>query len=257
VIERIEDADRPAEDRRVALRSALVRDRGYWSPSLDDLLRFDPGFFECAARVIGHPWRRGVLDAKTKELILLAIDAAVTNRNGAGACEHVRQALACGATPQQVLEVLQLVSTIGIHACTTAVPILIDELNEAGQAIDNTELSGERLQLKAEFVEKRGYWNEFWDGVLRLDPQFFAAYSALSAHPWETGTLEPKVRELIYTAFDASATHLYEPGLRQHIRNALASGATGAELMEVLELASGIGVDGFALAASALDDTET
>ena len=57
------------------------------------------------------------------------------------------------------------------------------------------------------------------------------------------------MRELIYTAFDASATHMFEPGLRQHIRNALALGATREELMEVLELASGIGVQAFGVAA--------
>jgi alkylhydroperoxidase/carboxymuconolactone decarboxylase family protein YurZ len=64
---------------------------------------------------------------------------------------------------------------------------------------------------------------------------------------------------LIYTAFDASATHMYQPGLRQHIRNALALGATGPEIMEVLELASGIGVEAMVLAAPALieDDVAT
>jgi alkylhydroperoxidase/carboxymuconolactone decarboxylase family protein YurZ len=51
-----------------------------------------------------------------------------------------------------------------------------------------------------------------------------------------------KVKELIYTAFDASATHMYVPGLRQHIENALAYGATPAEVMEVFELASTIGI---------------
>ena len=64
--------------------------------------------------------------------------------------------------------------------------------------------------------------------------------------------LEPKVKELIYTAFDCSATHMFEPGLRQHIRNALAYGASAAEIMEVFELASGIGAKAFALGAPAL-----
>ena len=46
----------------------------------------------------------------------------------------------------------------------------------------------------------------------------------------------------IYTAFDASAHDLYVPGLRQHIRNALALGATTDEVMEVFEIASVIGI---------------
>ena len=62
--------------------------------------------------------------------------------------------------------------------------------------------------------------------------------------------LEPKVKELIYTAFDASATHMYVPGLRQHIENALGYGATPAEVMEVFELASTIGIHGYLVGAA-------
>ena len=65
--------------------------------------------------------------------------------------------------------------------------------------------------------------------------------------------LEPKVKELIYTAFDASATHMYVPGLRQHIENALAYGATPAEVMEVFELASAIGIHACAVGLPILE----
>jgi alkylhydroperoxidase/carboxymuconolactone decarboxylase family protein YurZ len=60
--------------------------------------------------------------------------------------------------------------------------------------------------------------------------------------PWTSGVLEPKVKELIYTAFDVSATHLYTPGLRLHIKNAIGYGATREEILEVIELASVIGI---------------
>jgi alkylhydroperoxidase/carboxymuconolactone decarboxylase family protein YurZ len=49
---------------------------------------------------------------------------------------------------------------------------------------------------------------------------------------------------------------MFVPGLRQHIANALRYGATGEELMEVLELASAIGVECFALALPALTEAE-
>ena len=97
-------------------------------------------------------------------------------------------------------------------------------------------------QLKQDFVEARGYWNPFWEGLLSLDPDFFEAYLAFSAVPWRTGVLEPKFKELIYVAIDAATTHLYEPGLRQHIRNAFRYGATKEEIMEVLELVSVLGI---------------
>lgn len=102
-------------------------------------------------------------------------------------------------------------------------------------------------QLRNEFVAARGYWNDSLEALLGLDADFFEAYLRLSAVPWRTGSLEPKVKEFIYTAFDASATHLYVPGLRQHVQNALGYGATAAEIMEVFELASVLGIQTCAL----------
>jgi alkylhydroperoxidase/carboxymuconolactone decarboxylase family protein YurZ len=157
-----------------------------------------------------------------------------------------------------VLETLELTSTMGIHAANTGVPILLEELAAAGQPFDlEAPLTERQEEIKAEFTAKRGYWNEFWDGFLRLDAEFFATYTAMSSHPWEQGPLEPKVKEFIYCAFDCSATHMFVPGLRQHIANAIRYGATAAELMEVFELASGIGVESFALALPALAEADT
>jgi alkylhydroperoxidase/carboxymuconolactone decarboxylase family protein YurZ len=216
----------------------------------------DDGFYGEVQRFVGHPWRHGPLAPRVKELVLLAINAAATHRNGEGAVRHARGAIAAGATRDEVLEVLALTSTIGIHSCNCGVPVLLEELAAVGQGPDTgAPLTARQEEVKAEFTEARGYWNEFWDGLLRLDVEFFAAYSSFSAYPWRYGTLEPKVRELIYTAFDTSATHMYEPGLRQHIRNALALGATGAEIAEVIELASGIGLEAYTLAAPALTDS--
>lgn len=54
-------------------------------------------------------------------------------------------------------------------------------------------------------------------------------------------------------AFDASATHLYQPGLKLHMRNALRHGATAEEIMEVLEIASVVGIHAATTAAPLLD----
>lgn len=104
------------------------------------------------------------------------------------------------------------------------------------------ELTGHQQELKDRFVEARGYWSPLWDGLLRLDPDFFEAYLHFSSVPWKSGVLEPKIKELIYIAIDASTTHLYEPGLRQHVQNALGYGATKEEIMEVYELTSVLGI---------------
>ena len=105
------------------------------------------------------------------------------------------------------------------------------------------ELNERQKQLKEKFIAARGYWSEgIWEPVLKLDPDFFEAYLNFSAVPWKKGILPPKIKELIYVAIDASTTHLYEPGLRQHISNALKYGATKEEIMEVFELVSVLGI---------------
>ncbi len=105
-----------------------------------------------------------------------------------------------------------------------------------------TELTERQQQLKAQFERERGYWSPLWDGMLRLDADYFEAYLNFSAVPWRKGPLEPKFKELIYIAIDSSTTHLYAPGLRIHIQNALKYGATKEEIMEVFELTSVLGI---------------
>jgi alkylhydroperoxidase/carboxymuconolactone decarboxylase family protein YurZ len=46
------------------------------------------------------------------------------------------------------------------------------------------------------------------------------------------------MKELVYCAFDAAATHLYISGLKLHMKNALGYGATPQEILEVLEIAT-------------------
>jgi alkylhydroperoxidase/carboxymuconolactone decarboxylase family protein YurZ len=236
-----------------ALREAWTEVHGPPNAAAEDLLRLNPSYFERVLDFTAHAWRHGPLEPKIKALVLLAVDSAASHLNGPGATDDVRRALSLGATPAEVLETLELTSTMGIHAANAGVPILLEELAAAGLPVDmGAPLTERQEEIKAEFTAKRGYWNDFWDGFLRLDAEFFAAYTAMSAHPWENGPLEPKVKEFIYCAFDCSATHMFVPGLRQHVANAIRYGATAAELMEVFELASGIGVESFALALPAL-----
>jgi alkylhydroperoxidase/carboxymuconolactone decarboxylase family protein YurZ len=111
-----------------------------------------------------------------------------------------------------------------------------------------------RRQLKEEFIKRRGFWVPVWDQMLDADPDYFAAYTEFSSIPWEYGTLDPKVKELIYVAIDAAVTHLHPLGTRSHIRSALKHGATPAEIMEVLELVSVLGVHGMTMGLGILNE---
>jgi len=228
-------------ERQKQLRDQFIEARGYWSPMWEGLLELDEDFFEAYTNFSSVPWRQGPLEPKVKEFVYIAVDAAATHLYVPGIRQHIKQALAYGAAAEEIMEVLELTATLGIHACNIGVPILVEELEAAGRPLSR-ELSEHQLELKADFESKRGYWHEFWHEVLLLDADFFEAYTQFSSVPWVSGTLSPKVKELIYTAFDVSATHLYAPGLRLHIRNALGYGATREEVLEVMELASVIGI---------------
>jgi alkylhydroperoxidase/carboxymuconolactone decarboxylase family protein YurZ len=71
------------------------------------------------------------LPAKVKEFVYIAIDAATTHIYKPGLRIHIRNAMNHGATKEEILEIFQLISTIGIHTCTEGVPILLDELEKA------------------------------------------------------------------------------------------------------------------------------
>ena len=98
----------------------------------------------------------------------------------------------------------------------------------------------------------RGYWADYYNGLLTLDTDFFEIFLDFSAHPWRNGVLEPKIKEFIYIAIDAATTHLYEPGLRIHIRNALKHAATQQEILEVYELVSVLGMHTITMGLPAL-----
>ena len=104
------------------------------------------------------------------------------------------------------------------------------------------------------FKKERGYWSPIWDKLLRWDPDFLENYTTLSGHVFRNGPLPKKVKELILIAVDVTTTHLYEPGLRIHIQNALQAGATKEEILEVMELASFVGLHSCTFGVPILDE---
>jgi len=127
----------------------------------------------------------------------------------------------------------------------------LEWLEERGRT-DPSPLTDEQQRPKEWFIRERGYWHEFWNEMLELDPEMFEAYTEFSTVPWRSGTLSPAEKELIYISYDISATHLYVPGAKLHIRNALNHDATVGQVLEVMEIASMIGVQGVTAAEPAV-----
>ena len=238
--------------RQQEIKDEFIRVRGTWSDTWEGVLRLDPEFLLAYLNFSAVPWRKNHLDDKVKEFIYIAIDANATHMYLPGVRQHIRAALKLGATPPEIMEVLELSATLGIHAMNIGVPILVEVLEEKGLRDGPAPLDERQEQLKADFTRTRGYWHAFWDEMLELDPEIFEAYTAFSSVPWRTGPLEPKVKEFIYIAFDTAATHLYVKGLKLHIENAIGYGATAKEILEVMEIASVLGIHGVTAAAPIL-----
>ncbi|KAF2201192.1 hypothetical protein GQ43DRAFT_463375 [Delitschia confertaspora ATCC 74209] len=243
-------------------------------PHWSRLLYHSPPMFAATLHLHAVPHQKRHLDPKTQSLISLAVASASTHLHLPAIKRHTKEALDRGASREEIVETLALTSTLGIHACNIGVPILVDVLREEGIEVETgmESMTQEQWKLRHDFEKKRGYWHPFWDLFLHLDPSFFAAYLEFSSVPWtstntiqtpqtletpcpsltepfqpnssslvEQGALPPKTKELIYCAFDAAATHLYQPGLKQHMRNVIRLGGSKEEIMEVLELATLLG----------------
>lgn len=99
-----------------------------WNPMWDRLAESDPDFLEAFLAFRAVPQRQGPLPQKTKELIFIAINAATTHLWASGVRRHIQNALREGATRDEIMEVLQLVSIMGIHSVALGLPILDEEI---------------------------------------------------------------------------------------------------------------------------------
>ena len=90
--------------------------------------------------------------------------------------------------------------------------------------------------------KSKGDWNPVWDKLAELDAEFLEAYLAFRSVPHREGPLPQKYKELIMIAINAATTHLYAPGVRRHMQNALKAGATQEEIFETIQLTTVMGI---------------
>jgi alkylhydroperoxidase/carboxymuconolactone decarboxylase family protein YurZ len=93
-----------------------MRASGSWNPLWDQIYDLDPDWIEQFLSTTAVAIRKGHLDRKTLELISVAVDAACTHMYAPGVRRHIRAALEHGASKDKVLEVLELVTVLGIHS---------------------------------------------------------------------------------------------------------------------------------------------
>jgi len=211
----------------------MTAETGPWEAALEQLRAWDPTWAETCARMTTNPWRVGVLSRKLVELIGVGLNAACTNLNPEGTRRHIRKALDAGATKEELLFVLKCASVMSIHSCSLGAPILLEEAKAAGkQPVPKLAAA----TPACERMKAIGQWNTAWDPFFELDPIWTDEFMATGAGIYGSSAMPAKETELLSIAFDASYTHMYAPGTRRHIHNALKAGAAVEEIMEVLKL---------------------
>lgn len=108
-------------------RRRFIAARGSFPPPLEPVLALHPEFVDAYGRLSALPVQRGNLDARTVELIVIALDASTTHLEAAGLRAHIRSAIALGATAAEILEVLELTCEQGIHGTELGVQLVADE----------------------------------------------------------------------------------------------------------------------------------
>ena len=111
-------------------RSSPARKRasGNWNPDWEPFANLDPAWTEKVIAMAIAPAIAGALDAKTIELVGIALDASCTNMYEPGVRRHIQRALKAGATKEEITAVLQLASLQGLHSMCLGAPILLEEL---------------------------------------------------------------------------------------------------------------------------------
>ena len=128
-----EKAQEVKAQKTAAILQRIATERGFvrlW-PRL--LAERDPDYMECIHNLTMHPLQhRSSLSTKVKELILISLNAFDYYEFGFRV--HVRSALKCGATEDEILEALEVVGIQKIHALTSMLPVLVEEIETFRQA---------------------------------------------------------------------------------------------------------------------------
>ena len=217
---------------------------GYVDSAVQLATEVDPQFFEHYLKLAETAMRSGPLTPKFTQFVLLAANASITHMNKEALQTNINRARELGASDAEMREVLQISSVLGIHGYMVGATVALEEAAKAagGALTDRPPLGAREQKIKDQFIEGRKYWSTLLEDLLVASPNFWESYANFSSHPWTSGVLSAKEKELLYVAIDVQTTHLFEPGTRIHMANALRYGATREEITQVAEIVSCLGI---------------
>jgi len=183
------------------------------------------------------------MDPLDAALVRLAVSVSVTCLDSEAIDEAVVAALESGATAAQVQEVVALVSGLGVHSIMASATVVLQRAAERGLVDPAAPLDEERRALWDRFVGDDPYWDAFsrhvpgfLDAILCLSPDIFSGFFAYCAIPWKSGTVPALTKELAAIACDVTPTHLFLPGVRLHLQNAIGLGATRTVVRQAIAI---------------------
>ncbi len=230
-------------ERQKHIRSEFTRRRAYWADDWQLILQLDAEFMAAYTDVSAFAIEHGGLDLRMRELIYVACGSQVTHQHPIGILTHGRNALRAGATPLELLAVMELVSTMGYATVQLAVgeleraqPGTVDELAAASPS--RTDAAA----IERRFDEVFGAWDPALRDIVRAAPEFTSALVEMAAVPRLSGVLTPREIALISVAVDAFPTNLDVRALRRDVAAAKRVGVTAAELLDVCVQVCGVGI---------------
>lgn len=218
---------------------------GSTDPSFEVISDLDPEIAEAFIELNDATKKRGALEPRYRALIKLALSATPTHLKPHFTRLHIAEALKLGATKEEICEVLEITSVLGIHGFIPGTFMVLDIFGGLEKISENlgSDAAHRANQAMKIFKTERGEVGDVWETNCLLAPDFVAAYAKYSGVPWKTTALPGKIKELLYVTIDLSPTHVDIGGATHHAKVAVDKfGATFDEIMEVLEI---IGMVGF------------
>lgn len=107
-----------------------LKENGQFNPQWETLYLWDPSYLENFLQMAMEVWRNNILPPLWIELLCIAGDAAITHLWAPGVKRHMHAALRLGATSEQIMDVLKIVSLQGLQTCELGTLILDEVLKE-------------------------------------------------------------------------------------------------------------------------------
>ncbi len=184
------------------------------------------------------------LSAIDRALIRLGLACALPSLNKDASQHAIAEALALGASPQQIQEIVSVIAGLGVHSLMLTSSLITGAagLADADGVILFTQ---QEQQIWDDRVGNDPFWHRMEDelpgflrSMLKLSPAQFEAFFDFCAVPWQTRTVSARTKELLAMASDAMPSHRFMPGFKLHLANAIKMGASRGAIEECLKLAA-------------------